>query len=488
LNAGTLSSDGTAARTFSNPVVLAVASTVGSVVSNGLLTFTGPWDMSAGSRNLTVNSDVLLSGGSGNGGINLLGPANLTLQGVHNWTEVSEVRAGTLILDGASISSSDAVRPDCNVAGGVARLVLGPGSSLELTSATANLRTGFDGDTTGTNIIDIAGRVRIVNAVAPDARLFMGAGNTIGFVNLLTNGFVAVRAVQKTGTNYCELNFDGGTLQATADNPAFMQGLSTAFIRKGGATIDSAGFSLTIAQALLDGSGNGGLTKTGLGTLLLDGTNTYAGATTVIEGTLGGNGSIAGPMIVQSGATLAPGASIGTLSVNNTVRLLGTTLMEVSRDSGAPASDLLTGTTVHYGGVLVVSNTGATPLASGDVFDLFNATGFNGVFSEIQLPPLDAGLSWDTSRLGVDGSISITGTEQRPRFSLPVRSGSDLVLSGSAGTPNSTFNVLSSTDMTVPVTEWSSVATGTFDANGNFTVSIAIDTAAPARFFILRTP
>jgi fibronectin-binding autotransporter adhesin len=490
LNGGTLSSDGPAARTVANPVVFAVSSSVGHSVANGPLTFTSAFDMNGASRNLTVNSGVLLSGGSGNGGINKLGSATLTLRAVHNWTTVSEVRAGTLVLDGASVSSTDAVRPDCNVAGGVARLVLGPGSSLELLGATANFRTGFDGDTTATNIIDIAGTVRLPNAAAPDARLLLGGGNTIGFVNLLANGLAVVNSVQKAGTgNYCEFSFDGGTLQATADNPSFMQDLSNAFIRAGGATINSAGFSIAVAQALLDGGGNGGLTKIAPGILLLDGTNTYLGATTVIEGTLGGNGSIAGPVIVQSGATLAPGASIGTLTINNTLQLLGHTVMEVSRDSGAPTSDLLTGmTSVHYGGILVVSNAGAAPLASGDIFDLFNASSFNGAFSDIQLPPLNAGLSWDTSRLSVDGSISVTGTEQRPRFNPPLLSGSDLVLSGSAGMPNSTFNVLSSSNMAVPVMEWVSVASGTFDANGNFTLSIPVEVSAPARFFVLRFP
>ena len=99
LNGGTLSSDGTAARTFANPVVLAANSTVGHSVASGLLTFTSSFDMNAASRSLTVNSDVLLSGGSANGGINKLGSATLTLQAVHNWTTVSEVRAGTLVLE-----------------------------------------------------------------------------------------------------------------------------------------------------------------------------------------------------------------------------------------------------------------------------------------------------------------------------------------------------------------------------------------------------
>ncbi|WP_095053926.1 autotransporter serine protease [Pseudomonas sp. Irchel s3b2] len=78
--------------------------------------------------------------------------------------------------------------------------------------------------------------------------------------------------------------------------------------------------------------GHGGLTKQGIGTLVLTGANTYAGPTLVNQGRLaingsllsavtvndsgilGGNGSIAA-LTAKSGGTVAPGNSIGTLQV-----------------------------------------------------------------------------------------------------------------------------------------------------------------------------
>ena len=63
-------------------------------------------------------------------------------------------------------------------------------------------------------------------------------------------------------------------------------------------------------------SGSGfGIIKEGAGKLLLNGTNTFTGLTSVNSGTLGGNGSIAGDVTVAAAANLAPGASIGTLSI-----------------------------------------------------------------------------------------------------------------------------------------------------------------------------
>ncbi|EMH4033307.1 autotransporter outer membrane beta-barrel domain-containing protein [Serratia marcescens] len=85
-----------------------------------------------------------------------------------------------------------------------------------------------------------------------------------------------------------------------------------------------------------DISGHGGLTKQGIGTLVLTGNNTYAGPTLVNQGRLAVNGSITSAVSVQNGGivggsgtvgsltarqggTVAPGNSIGTLNVAGNV-------------------------------------------------------------------------------------------------------------------------------------------------------------------------
>ena len=51
--------------------------------------------------------------------------------------------------------------------------------------------------------------------------------------------------------------------------------------------------------------------------------------------TLGGTGTIGGATTVESGATLAPGVgSIGTLSFNNGLNLMGATILEIDKSAG----------------------------------------------------------------------------------------------------------------------------------------------------------
>jgi autotransporter-associated beta strand protein len=252
------------------------------------------------------------------------------------------------------------------------------------------------------------------------------AGN--GTINLNGGSLQARRLLGGPGAG--TVNFNGGVLRVGPNpNVDFITGLTAANVLAGGAVIDTGTNSVGITQALVDGGGNGGLIKQGTGALYLNGVNTYTGTTVVSQGTLGGTGTIAGPVSIAVSAAFAPGIAIGTLTINNTLGLAGTstTVMEVNKT--ANTNDLVTGVaTLTYGGTLVLKNHGGL-LAVNDTFNLFDATTFTGSFSSVVSQTPGQTVTWDTSNLLVDGSVRVASAVAASVTLTSVASGNTLDLS-----------------------------------------------------------
>jgi hypothetical protein len=151
---------------------------------------------------------------------------------------------------------------------------------------------------------------------------------------------------------------------------------------------------------------SGTVTNSG-GTLVLNGTIAVTNVSVENFAALAGNGIITGPVTIQAGGTLAPGASIGQLTISNTLTLAGTTILELNKAAGT--NDSVVGlSSVTYGGTLMVTNL-AGALAAGDSFQLFSAESSEGSFSELILPELQPGLAWDTNALS-SGALSIVAS------------------------------------------------------------------------------
>jgi autotransporter-associated beta strand protein len=203
---------------------------------------------------------------------------------------------------------------------------------------------------------------------------------------------------------------------------------------------------------------------------------------------LSGNGTIYGNVDNNGGGTIAPGdgltGNVGVLTIANTLAQNGTTWMKLNRVS-VPNSDRLVATNISCGGTLVVTNVGPT-LKAGDTFRLFSsANPPTGAFTLV-LPNYYV---WDTSNLNVNGTISVV------RYSPPVISSVDFsTLSSGTITVNATngvsggpVNVMTSTNISLPLGSWTPVTTNSFDGNGNYSEAVTLSPGSPRQFFILKT-
>jgi autotransporter-associated beta strand protein len=325
--------------------------------------------------------------------------------------------------------------------------------------------------------------------IVTNSSLYLGGG---GIVQPNTAGYIAT------------ISLLSGTLGAKAgwSNALPMQLNGTSF------TIKAADAANTARNILLNGvlSGAGSLIKSGAGTLTLAATNTYTGGTTINAGklfvngslpaggpvlvanggTLGGTGIIKGSATVQSGGTLSPGANgIGALTFSNSLALASgcTNIFEITKSPATNDVAKISGALTN-GGILIVTNIGATPPAAGDAFKLFNAASYSGSFAGTQLPPLPVGLAWNTGSLNTTGTISVIVTAA-PFISSVFISSGKIVFNGNGGVGDGNFVLLGATNITLPLAGWTPLQTNQFDAGGNFSFTNAANPNQPQSFYRL---
>lgn len=206
--------------------------------------------------------------------------------------------------------------------------------------------------------------------------------------------------------------------------------------------------------------------------------------------TLLGNGVVNGMLSVSPGATVSAGAdfnSIGILTVSNNVSLDGTTYLKLNAATGT--NDVLVSTgSFTYGGTLTVANLGGS-FTAGQTFQLFSAASApTGSFSTLNLPAPGAGLGW-SNNLAAAGRLIVVSVAPpvQPFLTSVSLSGGSLVISGTNGTVGQSFSILSSTNLTTPLSQWTLVGTNTF-GGASFSITNAVSPAALQNFYLLRVP
>lgn len=486
----------------------------GSPTTNKLFG-TGTITMADGTTlQVRTDGDGTITAQTLNYGNNLVVNGNVTIDANRNVSTVAKTKTiafGSLSLGANTLSvlggNSYVLRVGTLTLSGNATLSVGTGASFMLNNAVvggsnsitkegAGLVTLQGGGTYGDLIIN-AGTVDIFsnstnqNVTVNGSGVFSThSGNTWTMASLTynstaTSSFTALSADSTYTIGTGGLTMSKGTVQLTTN----AAGTNDKLILKGDVTITgtsaitrdanagtavvdfnnetrsfnvSSGATFTITPVLQ----NGALTKTGAGTMVVSGANTYVSGTTINQGTflasnitgsatgtgavsvtggvLGGSGFIspgAGNSITVSGTgVINAGAVSGDLS--GTLTINGDILMDASA-GGAPSLrmdidgkaagqyDRIVGigTLALDGTINVVFASGYTGsnLTVGTSFDLFDwtlvdATNFN-VGTDLMLPNISSfGLDWDTSHFldagSAGGAISVVSFVPEPSRAL----------------------------------------------------------------------
>ncbi len=289
-------------------------------VANGNGTFGGVISDCGAGGTACANS------GATGGALVKSGSGVMTLTNANTYTGGTTVRGGTLQLGDAthagSIIGSVAV-----TTGGIFSVVNADTSGI--TSITNSGVTQFQNNTTAStaNITNNVLLNFIDNSTAGNASITNNAGGTVNFSNSSgPNGDHKLSAGSIAGAG----NFILGANQLTA----------------------GANNLSTEVSGIISGAG-GSLVKTGTGTLILSGDNTYTGGTAIVGGTLqlgngGTSGSIAGNVVDNSVLAFDRSDTLtiaGAISGTGTVQQIGS------------GTTILTGANTYTGGTTITSGT-----------------------------------------------------------------------------------------------------------------------------------
>jgi autotransporter-associated beta strand protein len=346
----------------------------------------------AGAVSVTGSSNQYRVGVSGTG-------ATLTLTGPNTTSGITLITRGNIVFAGTGslINTNQAVTIGRSSATATASLTVQDTALVQGNGIAIGGLNGTSDDLTTT--VSLAGSGTLS---AGTGTINVNNSDTGGTTTLNLSGTATLKggSFSSTGNNQglSTLFLNGGTIVATAGDASasapFMPVLGTTAnpavvkISGGGVTVNDGGFGITIAQVLSNGNNglDGGVTKTGAGTLTLTGANTYTGTTTVQSGglfvnnasgsgtgtgavklnagTLGGNGKISGAVSVGTGAqTIAPGLAglAGTLTIGGLTTATSTTLaLDLGSPGVAGSSDLLavTGNVSLNGGTVAIASQG----------------------------------------------------------------------------------------------------------------------------------
>ena len=339
----------------------------------------------------------LLVGYDGSGALNILNGAAVSSGGAQLGTGRTSTGNATVDGSGSTWSSAGDLYAGYYGAGNIT--VTGGGTVTN----TGNVYLGYDngyGTSNGTVTVSDSN-----SALISTGSVYVG-GNTgfargTGVLSTANGGRVEVGGTLRVYGARGSLQLNGGTIRASSlvsDSTALFA-LDTA-----GGTLDLSGAS-TISGSV---TGSGGLTKAGVGRLMLSANNTYTGPTLISAGALALSGNYANNIVSSSTITIANGATLdatglraGTLALSSGQTFVnnGTLLGSLVASGTVSGNGTVGALSVLAGGIIAPGNSVGAIVVHGNL-DLA------GTYAA-ELDPAASGMTADL--LDVTGAVHLTG-------------------------------------------------------------------------------
>ena len=437
-----------------------------------IVSSTGAIAIDTNSQSVTFASD-LVTGNSG--GLTKLGAGTLTLSGSNTFTGAITVSAGTLglssaravpitgvtiVLDGGVLNRSGTSQGTLSAA-------------MSIGAAGGEIRAGTTGQWgINSTISGGAGTGTLVLNSGSAELIINGANSYTGGTRILAGNGIAVSTDSALGSG--TISFEGGSLRTTSAGPrtlanpvsfvgnATFDTSSKELTFNGAATILGATRTLTVSAttslatyngSIGDGGNALGFTKAGVGTLILGGSNTYSGTTTLSAGTLrldnadafagGGNLSFTGGTLQYTGSNTVDYASRFRSSTSS-IRI-DTNGQTVTWNGSVDATNG-GGLTKSGSGTLVLAGantyTGTTTV-SGGTLQIGGGGTSGSIAGNVALSSTAALIFNRSDSLTYSGAISGTGSLTKSGLGTLTLAGASTLANGSAITINGGALVLS---------------------------------------------